>query len=166
MKKKAIKLLNYKLITGLLFVLLMSVKFPIIAQTPDCSEFHKTRWCQNEELGFKQFGQSVSGLLELKKPSKSSITFYGGMDYIITVCCEPGLYPVHFRLIDSKTKKVLYDNMNDDYINSLGFTVDKTQTIIIEFTILSENFSPSNFDENRACAGINIIWKKAPKIGF
>jgi len=69
------------------------------------------------------------------------------------------------RLMDENSE-VLYDNQFDDYIETVGFSMDSTKAVTVELTLLAEKIKPQNFDENRACVGVQIMWRKTPKIGF
>lgn len=131
-----------------------------------CKNFHESNNCAKIKKGFNSYGQSASALLEIDSTSVYQVIFYGKKDYILTICTERGFYPVHYRLVEDKSKQIIYDNMEDDYYESIGFTVDKTKTINVEITILGENVKAKNFGENQACVGVHIQWKKAAKIGF
>ncbi|OFX83814.1 MAG: hypothetical protein A2W99_03000 [Bacteroidetes bacterium GWF2_33_16] len=132
-----------------------------------CNSFHTTPACSPKVTqGFQKFGQSKSGMLEINKPFEYKLVLYGGKDYIFVVCTESGYKPIHYRIINAQTKEVVYDNTEDEYIESVGFTNDYTQTIILEITVLAENIEPQDAYDARACVGINILWRKVPKIGF
>jgi hypothetical protein len=132
-----------------------------------CRKFHKEGDCRTrQDENFRLFGQSRSALLEIGLTAEHEVTFYAGMDYIVTCCTEFGFYPVHFRLIDISTNEVFYDNMHDNYFESIGFSTDEPRKVKIEITIKAEEFTPEDFNDNRACAGINILWRKTQQIGF
>ncbi len=132
-----------------------------------CPVFHTQKKCKDKSAtGFRMYGQSKSALLEKDSTYIMPIIFYGKKDYIVTVCTEKGYAPVHFRIKDIESGKILYDNLEDDYIESIGFTIDHPQKAIFEVTLLAENIDPENFGEPIACVGINIQWKRALKTGF
>ncbi len=133
-----------------------------------CPEFHKSGICGPVATkdGFKLFGQSKSALFEINQTSKFLVTFYGEKDYKIICGTEKGYEPVKFRVVDQSDGKVFYDNSEDDYNESVGFSIEKTQQLTIEVTLLAEKFEPTDFAENRACIGILILWKKTPQLGF
>ncbi len=110
-------------------------------------------------------GLSRSAVLEVGKAASFEIDLYGGKDYIISTCTQRMYYPIHMRILD-KEDEVLYDNMVDDYIESIGFTVDTLQTFRVEVTLLCDDLEPEDFDENRACTGVLVMWRHAPDIGF
>lgn len=132
-----------------------------------CDRFHETSPCRLANDGsFKPYGQSKSGMLEINTKFEYKLVLYGEKDFKIGVCTETGYGPVHFKIINARSQTVLYDNITDDYIESVGFTNDFTQSVIIEITVLAEEVEPEDAYDTRVCVGINILWRKAPKIGF
>ena len=147
---------------GLLIFLL-----PLFSASKEaCIDFYECGACRPENSrDFEIHGLSRSALLEIGQPSSFDIKLYEGRDFIITCCTQRAYYPIRMRLLDDNME-VLYDNQIDDYIESVGFTLDETQTITIEATLLAEDISPDYFDENRSCTGVLIMWRKTPNIGF
>jgi len=136
-------------------------------QAQYCDRFHETSACRLANDGsFNPYGQSKSAMVEIKKTFEYKLVLYGEKDFKIGICTEDGFGPVHFKIINARTKELLYDNMTDDYIESVGFTNDFTQSVIIEITVLAEGVEPEDAYDTRACVGVNILWRKAPKIGF
>jgi len=132
-----------------------------------CDRFHETSACRLANDGsFKPYGQSKSAMVEIKKTFEYKLVLYGEKDFKIGICTEDGFGPVHFKIINARSKEVLYDNITDDYIESVGFTNDFTQSVIIEIIVLAEDVEPEEAYDTRACVGVNILWRKAPKIGF
>jgi hypothetical protein len=139
-----------------------------IASGQTCYKFHETGACGPiaTKEGFKLFGQSKSAIFEINQTSKLLVTFYGGKDYKVICATEKGYEPVHFKIYDASDGKIFYDNMEDDYNESVGFSVEKTQQLTVEVTLLAENYEPTDFANNRACVGILILWRKTPRLGF
>lgn len=132
-----------------------------------CDRFHESSICrQSNDGSFKPYGQSKSGMLEINTTFKYKLVLYGEKDFKIGVCTETGFGPVHFRIINARSETVLFDNITDDYIESVGFTNDYTQSVIIEITVLAEEVEPEDAYDKRVCVGVNILWRKAPKMGF
>ena len=133
-----------------------------------CKGFHHHNNCWTKDIkkDFKQYGQARSAILEINKSFSYQAIFYGKKDYKLLVCTESGYYPVHYRLINAETKKVFYDNAEDDYVEYVGFTIDKNIQLIIEVNILAEDIEPEDAKDLRICAGIQILWRKAPQLGF
>lgn len=132
-----------------------------------CSGFHKTRFCTPPDIvGFRIFGQSRSRLVEAKKTFRYKVVLFGGYDYKIGICTERGYGPVQFKIIDAADNTVFYDNSNDEYIESVGFAVEKTKNAIFEVTVLAAKKEFKDALDARACCGIAIYWRKIPKTGF
>ncbi len=152
----------------LIFTSIFLFLFSTDAFSQRCKGFHHHNNCWTKDIkkDYKQYGQARSAILEINKRFTYQAIFYGRKDYKLLVCTENGYYPVHYRLINAETKKVFYDNAEDDYVEYVGFTTDKSITLIIEITILAEDIEPVDAKDLRICAGIQIIWRKAPQLGF
>jgi hypothetical protein len=147
-----------------ILVLLLSGSY---SQAQSCYNFHSYKTCAGKlRSGFKLYGQSESALLEIDSTAVLPVIFYGNKDYVVTVCTERGYYPVHFIIKEVETSNVLYDNMQDNYYESIGFTIDHPQKVTIEVTILADGFEPSDFNQDQACVGVHIQWKRRKKTGF
>ncbi|MEW5846912.1 MAG: hypothetical protein AB1777_11715 [Bacteroidota bacterium] len=132
-----------------------------------CTGFHTTRDCTPPEIeDFKRFGQSRSRLVEAKKTFTYQVVLFGGYDYKIGICTEKGYYPVQFRIINADDNSVFYDNANDDYVETVGFTVEKTKNVLFEITVLASKKEFKDATDSRVCAGVAIYWRKVPKTGF
>lgn len=124
-----------------------------------CKDFHKSDDCYVYvplDREFKIYNQAKSIQVDIQKPVVYKIVLFGGKDYIVGVCAEGNFYrKIRLRIIDSNTKKVLYDNQNSDYIESFGFTVAKTQPLDMEVTVLSDEKSAAN---KKICVGFQILY--------
>lgn len=144
---------------------LMALTFSIAAQ--ECLNYYKSRSCADyHRKDFYLHGQSRSTVMEIGVKSQMEAVLNGGRDYIVTCCTDPDFYPIHFTIEAKDGGEVLYDNMHDDYLNSIGFTLENTQTVVISVTILAEGYNPEDFDENRSCVGVSIQFRKTPRLGF
>ena len=159
---------NYSAVRTKAMIILIVLMTPLLfsSNMNSCGEYHKCMLCRpNNARGFHVHGLSRSAVMEPGKTSSFEIDLYGGKDYIISSCTQRRYYPIHMRILNDE-KEVLYDNMMDDYVESIGFTVDSLQTYEVEVTLLAEQVNPENFDENRACTGVLVMWRHAPDIGF
>ena len=84
------------------------------------------------------YHQSTSLSAFANKTVKAKLTLLGNREYLITLCTEKRFYPIHYKIIDEKEDKVLYDNQQDDYLESIGFILDRTRNVIIEAEALAE----------------------------
>lgn len=144
-----------------------------LAKGQPCYDFHriylvnKSVGCGIKDIaGFKLFGQSKSAIIEARKVTKYQVVFFGGYDYKIGVCTQHGYLPIHLRLINPDDQSVIYDNASDEYAETLGFTNEKTKTVIIEVTLLAENLKMKDIHDSRACIGVAIYWMKTPRLGL
>ena len=151
-----------KIIIGIVFSLIISRD----ALTQSCMGFYKSSNCyRSESKGFKQYGQAKSATIELNKLYKCQIVLYGKKDYIFSLCSEAGYKPLHFRIVDNTSKEVIFDNADDNYNSTIGFSMEKTTTVTVEAEILVEK-GDKDPNKYRVCLGIQIWWRKIPKIGF
>ncbi len=132
-----------------------------------CTGFHTIRECTPPDISdFKRFGQSRSRMVEAKKTFTYQVVLFGGYDYKVGICTEKGYYPVQFKIINANDNSVFYDNSNDDYTESVGFTVEKTKNVIFEITVLASKKDFKDITDTRVCTGVSIYWRKVPKTGF
>lgn len=150
-----------------IYFTLIIVLLTISVHGQTCYGFHTFGDCRiTRSEGFQTYGQSRSALLEIRKTATFKAVFYGQRDYRVLFCTNYAYYPIHVVISNADTKEILFDNVEDDYIESVGFSIDKTQNLIFEVTILADKIDPEDSDEIRVCAGVSIYWKKVPKIGF
>lgn len=132
-----------------------------------CPGYYKSSKCtDNQHRDFYMNGQSRSSVLEIGVTSQFEVVLKGGRDYVVTCCANSNFYPIHFTLINKDGGEVLYDNMYDDYMNSIGFTLENTQNVIISVTLLADGKNPEDFDDNRSCVGVAIQFRNTPRLGF
>lgn len=149
-----------KAIPGLVLIFIFSNN---ISSQP-CKGFQETKDCFvyiPEGKDFKQYSQAKSALTSVGQKTTYKVVLFGGKNYILGVCAESGYRPIHFRVIDSQTKKIIYDNKDFDYIDSFNFTVQRTQPLDIEVQILENK--KIQLKKDKMCVGIEILWSTAVK---
>lgn len=128
----------------------------------ECKDFHKSKDCYvyiPPDRNFEIYNQAKSTLAEIGKINIYKIILFGKKDFIVGVCAEAKYYrQIRLRIIDSNTKQVLYDNKEFDYIESFGFTIEKTQPLDLEVTIMSKEKNPT---DSKICLGIQILSAKS-----
>jgi hypothetical protein len=128
----------------------------------DCKDFHKSNDCYvyvPPDRDFQIYNQAKSTFAEIGKPLIYKVVLYGKKDFIVGVCAEAKYYrQIHFKIIDGITHKVLYDNKDYDYIESFGFTIEKTQPLDLEITVMSKDKAAQ---ASKVCLGIQILWSQA-----
>lgn len=158
-----LRILKLLIVSG--FLLCLS----LYSMAQSCHGFYRSQGCfVKESKYFKQYGQSKSAAIAIDKQYNYIVLLYGQKDYIFSFCTEMGFKPLHFRLIDNETKEVIYDNAQDEYNQCIGFSMEKTTTVNVELEILAATIKDKNIDpdEGRVCLGMQIWWRRIPKLGF
>ena len=137
------------------------IPFSSIAQ--DCVGYHELGDCMmDKQRGYRSYSQSKSVSLSATDTIELNIVFYGQKDYIFSFCTHRKFYPVHFQLIDPETDQVLYDNVNDRFIESLGIGFDVTKSLKIKVDVLARKASEEEILDNLGCLGLLIQYKNYP----
>ena len=132
-----------------------------------CKGFYKSSRCfVRDSKEFKQYGQARSAAVEVGETYRLNAILYGQKDFIVSVCAEQGYKPLHFRIINTENKEVLYDNADDSYNLYVGFAVEKTKSVVVELTILTDKVENKDPTHDRVCIGVQIVWRKIPRLGF
>jgi hypothetical protein len=135
-----------------------------------CSDIHNSPLCRIPAPSLSEYkpsSYSKSALLDTKIPYKYSMVLHPGTDYLIGVCCDSKFKPVKFRLIDLKKDTVLYDNVTDDYMESIGFAIAQNPLdLVVEVTVMAPDVKPQSADDMRCCVGISILYRSIVEKGF
>lgn len=127
-----------------------------------CYEFHKSKSCTVENVeGLKLSSLSRSHYLEVGKTVTYEVVLYGQKEVIIQCCTEEKYYPLRFKLKSSVNGDLIYDNKNDNYINTISLSLDRTELISIEISIVSTNENISVLKGTKACVGMAIYMEKS-----
>ncbi|MBI9053974.1 MAG: hypothetical protein JEY96_09170 [Bacteroidales bacterium] len=128
----------------------------------NCHEFHKSKNCKVEDTdGFKLSSLSRSHNLLVGKTITYEVVMYGQKEMIVQCCTEDEYYPLRFKLISSINGDVIYDNKYDNYINSINLSLDRTELISIEITLVSTDKNKSIYEGTKACIGLAIYTEVA-----
>ncbi len=123
----------------------------------DCTDYHQYH-CLYADYTFFYSKQSKSALFRQGQTSELKIIAYSGEDYYISVCAHRKFGDIKFRIIeDNAGRRVIYDNANDDYSETVTFTNEVTRNLIIEVSV-PEGDSKSSKD--RRCVGVVIQFRK------
>jgi hypothetical protein len=109
--------------------------------------------------------QSKGVMLEAQQTYTFQITLFRNMDYRIIFCAPRKFLPIHYVLTEKESGSVLFDNKDDDYIESIGFTTENTMIVEVKVTLLAKGAKFSDFRDNRTCFGMPILYRKVPKLG-
>ncbi len=152
-----------KIIRICIFLCFWFLSVPLI-WSQDCSTYHEVGDCimdRNKE--YKIYSQSRSAVISATDTVEFSVVFYGQKDYICSFCTHQKFYPVNFRLIDPDTREVLYDNKDDNYIESLGVGFDVSKTIVIQVNVLARKAKPEEIKDYLSCIGLLLQYKNYPE---
>jgi hypothetical protein len=137
---------------------------PGIASSQECVDYHTAGDCYYDlNTDFSVYSQSKSILMSATDTIEFNIVFYGRKDYIFSFCTHRKFYPIHFRLIDPDSGETLYDNKDDNYLESLGIGFDVTRNMIIKIDVLARRASDAEIEEYLACIGLLIQYKNYPE---
>ena len=137
---------------------------PVIASGQDCVDYHTAGDCYYDlNTEFSVYSQSKSVFMSATDTVELNIVFYGQKDYIFSFCTHRKFYPIHFRLIDPDTGETLYDNKDDNYLESLGIGFDVTRNLIIKIDVLARRATDEEIEEYLACLGLLIQYKDYPE---
>ncbi|HEY4788288.1 MAG TPA: hypothetical protein VIH57_19680 [Bacteroidales bacterium] len=141
----------------ILFPVLLLVSSHAFSQ--DCKDFYKSKDCYVYvplDRDFQLYNQAKSAYVEIGKPTIFKVVLYGKKDFIVGICAGDKYYrQIRFRIIDGITHTILYDNKDFDFIESFGFTVEKTQPLDLEVTVMSKEKAAQS---QKVCLGIQILW--------
>lgn len=134
-----------------------------------CDDYHlgvKCRPSPQEAKDMVISSQSRSAELEARKTYSFDMTFFRNMDYRVIFCADRKFYPIYYVITEKETGIVLFDNQEDNYVESIGFTSETTTIVTVELTLLAEDAKFDDFRENRACVGIPVLYRRVEKLGF
>ena len=143
---------------------------PVIAFSQDCTDYHQYH-CLYADYTFFYSRQSKSALFKRGQTSQLKIIAYSGEDYYVSVCAHRKFGDLHFRILeDNAGKKVIYDNADDEYSETITFSNEVTRNLIVEVTVPDLEAKGS---DDRRCVGVVIQFRKTAsdedkrgKLGF
>jgi hypothetical protein len=153
-----------------ILTLLGTTCISLFAQTGVCFNYHKTCTVKKSttDKNWIYDTQSRSGLFNQGMSSKIRCVIYKGMDYRINVCCDASLgEKLSYKIFDSKSNELLYDNQTTQNEPTFEFQSATTRQLIIELTVpqgaaQKEKHKPID----AACVGLLIEHKITEKQGF
>jgi len=106
------------------------------ALNAQCKQFAKNT-CKSGLEPYQHDGNYHAALLIEGEEAELYKTFYSGRQYRIGVCGAPNLDRIEFKIIDSRSGKVLYDNSQHDYVWKWDFTLESSQQLKITIRVLA-----------------------------
>lgn len=154
----------------LLTVILAIVTLTGSAQSSVCGNFHK-KYCKFQETKGAKWeynAQSKSGLFNQGMVSKIRCVIYKGMDYRISVCCETLIGDkVNYKIFDSKTNELLFDNKTAEDTQIFEFQSVSTRQLVIEVMVpQGATEKDKHKSTDAACVGLLIEHKVTDRQGF
>lgn len=151
-----------------IFITVVSVS--LFSQTSVCGQFHR-KYCvfdESKEKNWQYNAQSKSGLFNQGMVSKLRCVIYKNMDYRISVCCETILGDkVSYKIYDSRTQELLFDNSAADNVQSFEFQSVTTRQLVIEVVVpQGATEKDKHKATDAACVGLLIEHKITDKQGF
>lgn len=142
----------------------------VFSQAGVCGQFHK-KYCileraKNEKWQYN--AQSKSGLFNQGMVSKLRCVIYKNMDYRISVCCETVLGDkVSYKIFDSRTNEMLFDNSAAEDTQVFEFQSVSTRQLVIEVVVpQGATEKDKHKSSDAACVGLLIEHKITDKAGF
>lgn len=171
------KVLKQLLVVGFAFVSLATFAQNNDYKVRKCSGYQRDSCNKSQNMYYKVHSASRSALFLKGQSSQTPLTIYNGRDYRISLCWDPILgNKIIFKIYDSATQSVLYDNENDNYSSDFEFTVAQTSDIIVEVAIpgssdLANATSQDELifvekDKEMGCVGVLIEHMITPTKGF
>jgi len=154
----------------LVTVILAIVTLTGAAQSSVCGNFHK-KYCKFQEtkgVKWEYNAQSKSGLFNQGMVSKIRCVIYKGMDYRISVCCETLIGDkVNYKIFDSKTNELLFDNKAAEDTQIFEFQSVSTRQLVIEVLVpQGATEKDKHKSTDAACVGLLIEHKVTDRQGF
>ncbi len=156
----------------LIIIIILFINNPL-SWAQDCKRYHAKHCKFAVNNQFKYSGQSRSASFVKGQVSSFSIVAYGGRDYSFSVCGHRKLGDIQFRLLEADSKKVLYDNADDNYATMKIFTIETTTKLLIEISVEGTEDDTKQIEEDKLddefkklCVGVLIEYIQTPDAGF
>lgn len=140
-----------------IYMLLISLLLPLLGFGQDCTDYHQYH-CLYGDYSFFYSRQSKSALFRPGQTSELKIVAYSGEDYYVSVCAHRKFGDIRYRILeDTPEKKLIYDNADDDYAETIIFTNEVTRNLIIEVSVPKGDERDA---KDRRCVGVVIQFRK------
>jgi hypothetical protein len=151
-------------------VIAVAVTAGVSAQSSVCGGFHKKfcKFSDDKNSKWEYNAQSKSGLFNQGMVSKLRCVIYKGMDYRISVCCETIIGDkVSYKIFDSRTNELLFDNKAAEDTQIFEFQSVSTRQLVIEVQVpQGATEKEKHKSTDAACVGLLIEHKITDRQGF
>lgn len=142
-----------------MFILFFLVSINSIGQ--DCDRFNRWAECRPRINDYTIYLQPKSIAIGINDTLTFNVVFEGNRDYILSFCANKLYSPIHVKLLNLGTRKLIYDNATDDYPESIGIGFYKTQTIIVKISLMADLLGDEKLDRyDIVCVGMIMHWRK------
>ena len=150
---------KYKII---LFLILLFTSYSYSEDCTETSNSYKTSNCNKcYRKNYKVYQQPRNVNVGINDTLMFNVVFKGGRDYIISFCADDIYYPLNIKIIQPETGEELYDNVVDNYCESIGVGFYNTQNLIIKLSFIAEKFGKKKIkSKEQVCTGFILQWKK------
>lgn len=135
-----------------------------------CDEYYLSLHCRptpQEAKDMNLSSQSRSAYVLARETYTFQFILFRKMDYRIIFCSTEKFYPVHYVLKNRNTGEVLFDNKDDEYVESISMSIiEESIPVTAEVTLLAEGTVFKDLRKDRTCLGICIMYRRIPKLGF
>jgi hypothetical protein len=136
------------------------VVLPFSGYTQECVDYYRVGDCTMDiTKSYKIYSQSKGFMMSPLDSLDINVVLYGQKDYIFSFCTHAKLYPIRFRFIDPETKQIIYDNISDDFIESVGIGFDITRNLTVRINLLARKADESDIEDRIGCVGMLIQYK-------
>lgn len=127
-----------------------------LAKAQNCQEYHK-HFCRIPDFSFFYNGQSKSADFAVGQTSELHFIVYEGMDYYISVCGHKKYKKIRWKILeDNEERTLLFDNLKQNYIDTVKFSIKNTRRFILEVSIPEVPENGEKGDPTKRCVGVLI----------
>lgn len=137
---------------NILVLVFMVVSFSSSTLSQECIDYHKD-FCPLPDYSFYYDQQSKGMDMFVGEKIRLNIIFYASTDYYLSVCGHRKFRTIQFQIIEPESKRVLYDNATEDYVDNIIIKNKNTRNLIVEVSIPRELNKVKKNDE-RKCVGL------------
>lgn len=153
-----------KSIAKLLIVQFFLLGFSQLLFSQDCETCFKMGDCRMDlQKEYKIYGPSKGIPITTRDTVELNVVFSGQREYIFTFCTDKELYPIHFRIIDSESGALIYDNTEDRYIESLGVEFDVSKNLTFKINVLGKSNDIADLHDRSGCLGVLFQYRSYDK---
>lgn len=121
-------------------IIIIAFSFISFSGWSQCKGFAK-KICKVELSPYIHDGNYHAAILTEGEEAELYKTFYSDQEYRIAICGSDALPPVQFKIIDNQ-RKVLYDNVSNDYSQTWDFKLESSQQLKISVKVLVSEENP------------------------